>query len=152
MKFENFNIAGNNIINVKLATVLRYQIRKWEDLLKGDNFSWTELKNLLIYSSMFYFVNEVLKVISELQTCGEAACMWDAIYPPLSLSGTTTVHSSWTVVVVANPASFLCWRRSGDRTRHEHAVTSSELACCPLPAQVFSQQLPNQHAIFFSEF
>jgi hypothetical protein len=75
MKFENFNIAGNNIINVKLATVLRYQIRKWEDLLKGDNFSWTELKNLLIYSSMFYFVNEVLKVISELQTCGEAACM-----------------------------------------------------------------------------
>jgi hypothetical protein len=35
---------------------------------------------------------------------------------------------------------------------HERAVTSSELACCPLPAQVFSQQLPNQHAIFFSEF
>jgi hypothetical protein len=36
----------------------------------------------------------------------------------------------------------------GKRMRHEHAVTSSELACCPLPAQVFSQQLPNQHAIF----
>jgi len=51
------------------------------------------------------------------------------------------------VVVVANASIF--WRRSGDRMLREHAVTSSKLACCPLPAQVFSQQLPNQHAIFF---
>jgi len=36
--FENFNIAENNIISVKLAKVLRYQIMKWEDLLKEANF------------------------------------------------------------------------------------------------------------------
>jgi hypothetical protein len=80
--FENFNISENNIINFKLAKVLRNQIRKWEDLLKGGKFLWTKLKNLLKYSGMFYFGNEVLKVISELQTCAEAACVCEMLCTP----------------------------------------------------------------------
>jgi hypothetical protein len=47
--------------------------------------------------------------------------------------------------------------RSLSRTRFSLVPRTSSspqrtLACCPPPAQVFSQQLPNQHAIFFSDF
>jgi hypothetical protein len=63
-------------------------------------------------------------------------------------------HSGRKTMLTNRPQNGQTLSRSLSRTRFSLVPRTSSspqrtLACCPPPAQVFSQQRPNQHAIFF---
>jgi hypothetical protein len=71
---------------------------------------------------------------------------WELETEVTGLSGEAAIQQRGKEAVEAKPTSE---RKAGHKNRERQQRT---LACCPTPAQVFSQQLPNQHAIIYFKY